>query len=99
MVECFKLHATNFKRYYKLMGQQIKKLVKVRNQILTLVYDLKHKIEESECYDLYEKSDIFAVCDIVAQLKGSKYVQPHFLWDIPVRDPNSSVYDDCELSE
>lgn len=83
----------------KMLGKVVKKLVACRNEILNFIEMRKKLYNESKMANAMGKEDFISMCEIVAKLENTKYVSPHFLWDIPVRDPKSNEYKDCELSE
>ncbi|CAI2373549.1 unnamed protein product [Moneuplotes crassus] len=76
-----------------------KKLITIRNEILQAGIKREQYFEESGFIEALEKSDFSILSELIGRLDGTKYLSPHFLWDLPIRDPQSKEYNNCELSE
>ena len=58
------------------------------------------KIVEETKYDhVYTKNDYASLWEIVKRLDDTRFLKPHYLFDIPVRNKDSEDYNECELSE
>lgn len=83
----------------KMLSKVVKKLVSCRNEILNFFENRKKLYNDTKMANSINKEDFLSMCEIVAKLENSKYISPHFLWDIPVRKSSSNKYKDFELSE
>ncbi|CAI2376059.1 unnamed protein product [Moneuplotes crassus] len=83
-------------RTYKKL---VKQLITIRNAIITAGQEKQKYHDQTKIYESHSKLDFIKVSDLVKKLDGSKFVSPHSLWDLPVRDPDSDIYKGCELSE
>ena len=83
----------------KELSKLVKKLVSIRNKMLTSFLRFQRIEEEVGYYNKIEKTDIINILEFVSKMSQTKYVKPHFLYDLKVRDPNSDIYEDDYLSE
>eukprot|EP00343_Euplotes_focardii_P007131 CAMPEP_0205825366 /NCGR_PEP_ID=MMETSP0206-20130828/24946_1 /ASSEMBLY_ACC=CAM_ASM_000279 /TAXON_ID=36767 /ORGANISM="Euplotes focardii, Strain TN1" /LENGTH=196 /DNA_ID=CAMNT_0053124361 /DNA_START=300 /DNA_END=890 /DNA_ORIENTATION=+ len=83
----------------KNYGKIIRRLISIRNEIISSAYKLEELHDEGKLDLVYQKEDFVSMCELVQKLDGTKYADPHFIWNIPVRDKDTDIYNNCELSE
>ncbi|CAI2373021.1 unnamed protein product [Moneuplotes crassus] len=87
----------------KIICRKVKKLnqqlIKLRNKIINTFYMLRSCQEEGQSMLNYTKEDIAKFGLLVQKLKSTKFLSPHYLWDIPKKDHEKECYDSGELTE
>ncbi|CAI2370395.1 unnamed protein product [Moneuplotes crassus] len=94
----FENSGKKFLSYFKAMKQLIKKLIETRNQIFNLQTESKEFIESPEVM-AYTKEDISNIFKLHSELKDTKMLTPHHLWDIPIKKHDRELYEKGELTE
>jgi len=87
------------KRRTKSITLLVQKLIKLRNEILIASSQYRNIFQESASFNSYSKKDFSNILDLVDHFKDSKFVSPHYLYDLPKKDPTEELYKDNELSE
>ncbi|CAI2369960.1 unnamed protein product [Moneuplotes crassus] len=85
-------------RYFKSMKQLINKLVEIRNQIFNLQTESKEFLESPEIMT-YTKEDASSIFKLYFELKDTKMITSHHLWDIPIKEHSEEKYEEGELTE
>ncbi|CAI2375566.1 unnamed protein product [Moneuplotes crassus] len=99
LVEYLKANGTEYWKTTKANKNLVRKLITVRNEILQNILKKGKFFEESNISQALVKEDFASICELVGRLDGTKYLSPHYLWELPVRDPDSDEYNGYELSE
>mmetsp|Transcript_11114 Transcript_11114/g.9839 ORF Transcript_11114/g.9839 Transcript_11114/m.9839 type:complete len:148 (+) Transcript_11114:466-909(+) len=75
-------------------------IIEARNKLFNSLKDLKQIYENSPEYNAYTKQDIVNIFKIYKRLKDTKYLEPHFLWELPTKKHNELYYNqESELTE
>lgn len=75
-------------------------LIKLRNKLLTLLYNSDEYWENNiEVYKCFSKDDFLKIVEMTKKLQHTKHVSPHALWGFKIRDSHTDVYNEDELSE
>ncbi|CAI2376326.1 unnamed protein product [Moneuplotes crassus] len=99
MIEYIETYGSGFLQTSKIYKTLAKKLMTIRNEILQAGLKKEKFYEETNLLEARSKVDFKTVSDLIQRLDGTKYLSPHYLWDLPLRDPTSLDYSGCELSE
>ncbi|CAI2375515.1 unnamed protein product [Moneuplotes crassus] len=95
----FTKYGTEFFKNLKDCGKLVKKLITIRNEIISNSLKREQILINTNLIQHFTKDDYITMCELVGKLDGSKYLKPHYLWDIPSRDKNSEDYLSYCLSE
>ena len=74
-------------------------LVTIRNEIITQGFERKRVTEETQVDHVYTKEDYASLCELVKKVNETKFIKPHYLFNLPVRNKEEDIYKDCELSD
>ncbi|CAI2374465.1 unnamed protein product [Moneuplotes crassus] len=98
LMEVMEKYGEELQNFGKTIKSLVKKLVQVRNKLFN-TYISMAEIDE-KIYDTadYHKQDVKGLFEIYNLIKDTKYMTPHYLWDIPKRPDSELAYKDFELS-
>ncbi|CAI2375074.1 unnamed protein product [Moneuplotes crassus] len=88
-----------FNTYIKQTRKIAQTLIIQRNKLLNLYQDYKLSIEKSGYLSWYTKTDFINSFKLVDYLQHTKFVQPHFLYNIPAKTHSNLKYEQGELTE
>ncbi|CAI2374395.1 unnamed protein product [Moneuplotes crassus] len=89
----------NLAKAYKSVAHGVRNLVKARNQILNSINNLKSIFDRPEGYLFYSKSDVGNIFTCIEDFSSQNLLTPHNLYNLPVKSPGGSAYNEAELSE
>lgn len=79
--------------------QLIRKLIKIRNSLLTTLYKSDEVCDRSRMFEKFTKDDFVKMTEMTNKLQGTKHVNPHNLWGFKVRDKSTDEYPEDLLSD
>ena len=99
---CIKVWEQNNGEFYtklKELRTFVKKLLKLRNQLLTKLNSMQDYFWENGIYLGYTKHDIMEFNKFCNDIKGTKDVSIHSLWQLKAKSASTDTYEDDELTE
>ncbi|CAI2375446.1 unnamed protein product [Moneuplotes crassus] len=88
-----------FNTYVKEVRKVAQTLIIQRNKLLNLYQYFKEAMDKTQFLSWYTKADYSNTFKLVNYLQDTKFVQPHFLYDIPKKTHSNSKYEGGELTE
>ena len=74
-------------------------MVAIRNEIISQGFETKRVTEETQVDHVYTKEDYASLCELVKKVNFTRFVKPHHLFDLPIRNKDEDLYKDFELSD
>ncbi|CAI2376552.1 unnamed protein product [Moneuplotes crassus] len=88
-----------FHNWMKQARKIAKELIILRNNLLNSYQSQKKVFESSGYSNWFKKSDLINTLKLVDQLKNTKFLTPHYLYNIPPKTHSNPKYEEGELTE
>lgn len=75
------------------------KLIKLRNKLMNTYSEIERLSEKNATGWTFKKIDTINCITLAEKLKGTKFLEPHYLYNIPKKTTKGDVYDAGELTE
>lgn len=99
LVQKISSHGCAIQKRHKKLKDVVKRLVLLRNDILSIIKGIKDFDIDNQMYDSYQKEDYITICDLCLTLKNSEYFKPTNLWGLKIKPTGKESYSASEYSE
>ena len=97
IIDYFEKYGTEIHQGFKTLKDYIHELIIIRNKIFTLLKQIDDFQFDKEIYNFAESKDHSNFSKLLVHFKGSKYLSPFILWNIPKKTTEFDEFIDNQL--